>query len=470
MKRLLLAKFLFAFGCFYILSFISVSMLANSLLKEYLVQTTAESMYRETSRVASGRLAQRVSDYTELSDVYDNLSALASYQDTVIWLMNAQGEVVLDTGQKYEPGTSRSISGFNPADWTGNYYQRGDFYGSFDTEMLTVASPINTDLTTKGYVLMHYDLDLLDNQRYALMNVCYLVLIVILLLALILLAVYVFTVYRPLNRVAGAAAEYAAGNLNYRFSMDNEDEIGFIGASLQYMAGEINKSGEYQRKFISNISHDFRSPLTSIKGYVEAILDGTIPPEMQERYLKIVVTETERLNSLTQGLLTLNNFDDKKVLLDLQEFDINEVIRSTSATFEGICRQKGIQFQITFDAPSLIVSADKGKIQQVLYNLIDNAIKFSYPNSVICLETSEQHDKVLVSVKDHGEGIPKENINKIWERFYKGDSSRGKDKKGTGLGLSIAKEIIQAHGENINVVSTEGTGTEFTFSLTLAHS
>lgn len=299
----------------------------------------------------------------------------------------------------------------------------------------------------------------------SLMNIYYLVLLVAVALSLCLLLFLYFFFCRPLNKILHAAEEYAAGNLNYTFPVKRCDELGFLGASLQYMAGEINKSGEYQRKFISNISHDFRSPLTSIKGYVEAILDGTIPPEMQERYLKIVVSETERLNKLTSDLLTLNNFDDKKVLLNLSEFDINEVIRDTAALFEGQCSQKDISFHLSLTTQELPVYADKGRIQQVLYNLVDNAIKFSFPGSVIYLATSQHHQKVLVSVKDTGEGIPPESIDKIWERFYKRDSSRGKDKKGTGLGLSITKEIIQAHKEHINVVSTSGTGTEFTFSL-----
>lgn len=195
------------------------------------------------------------------------------------------------------------------------------------------------------------------------------------------------------------------------------------------------------------------------------MLDGTIPPEMQERYLNVVLSETNRLTKLTKGLLTLNNFDDKGTYLELADFDINAIIRQTVETFRSLCWDKHISFQLTFEEESLYVNADVGKIQQVLYNLIDNAVKFSHPDSLIYISSLEKHGKVFVSVKDTGEGIAKDSLNKIWERFYKSDPSRGKDKKGTGLGLSIVKEIIQAHGENINVVSTQGVGTEFTFTL-----
>ena len=147
------------------------------------------------------------------------------------------------------------------------------------------------------------------------------------------------------------------------------------------------------------------------------------------------------------------------------EFDINEVIGQTAATFEGVCNAKHIVLELLLTGEELYVRADQSKIQQIIYNLTDNAIKFSHQDSVIQIETHVKNEKVFVSVKDSGIGIPKDSIGKIWERFYKTDLSRGKDKKGTGIGLAIVKEIIQAHGENINVISTEGVGTEFIFTL-----
>ena len=220
------------------------------------------------------------------------------------------------------------------------------------------------------------------------------------------------------------------------------------------------------RQQIANVSHDFRSPLTSIKGYVEAIVDGTIPQELQGKYLNIILFETERLTDLTKDLLTLNEFDTKDLLLDKTNFNLHDTIKHTAASFEGTCTSKKISIELLFDPRIQNVFADRGKIQQVLYNLLDNAIKFSNLDSSIVLETTERNGKVFVSVKDSGIGIPKKSLTKVWERFYKSDLSRGKDKKGTGLGLAIVKEIIQAHGENINVISTEGVGTEFIFSLT----
>ena len=230
------------------------------------------------------------------------------------------------------------------------------------------------------------------------------------------------------------------------------------------MSDELNKMEDYQKAFIANVSHDFRSPLTSIKGYLEAILDGTIPPELYDKYLNIVIAETERLNKLTQSMLTLNSMGSKGFLAKTN-FDLNRVIKNTAASFEGTCHTKNLVLDLTFTDDIQMVYADLGKIQQVLYNRIDNAIKFSHPDSVIYIQTYLRYEKVFVSVKDTGVGIPKESINKIWNRFYKTDISRGKDKKGTGLGLAIVKDIIQSHGETIDVVSTVDVGTEFIFTL-----
>ena len=266
-----------------------------------------------------------------------------------------------------------------------------------------------------------------------------------------------------MNRVAH---KYMEGNFLSTMEIGDEDELGFLAASFNYMANELNTLEEDQRKFVSNISHDFRSPLTSIKGYVEAMLDGTIPVEMQDKYLNIIITETDRLTKLTSGLIELNQYGGHgKTILDKTDFDINEVIRQTAATFEGACGAKRIVLELLLTGDELLVHADRSKIQQIVYNLTDNAIKFSHHDSVITIETHVKNEKVFVSVKDSGIGIPKDAQGKIWERFYKTDLSRGKDKKGTGIGLAIVKEIIQAQGENINVIRTEGVGTEFIFTL-----
>jgi signal transduction histidine kinase len=180
--------------------------------------------------------------------------------------------------------------------------------------------------------------------------------------------------------------------------------------------------------------------------------------------------ETDRLTKLTSNILTLNEMDPKSVRLECTNFDINSLMRHTIETFEGRCKKQKIQFQLTFPGEALYVNGDKGKIGQIIYNLIDNAIKFSPENSCIFVNVRVKGEKAIISIKDNGCGIDKESLGKIFDRFYKSDTSRGKDKKGSGLGLAIVKEILLAHNENIDVVSTVGVGTEFTFTLQLAKS
>lgn len=289
---------------------------------------------------------------------------------------------------------------------------------------------------------------------------------VFILLYVVLLIIVVFQIQRPLQNLSEAAKEYANGNYETSIpSFEDNIEMKYIAASLNYMADKLNTIESKQRTFISNVSHDFRSPLTSIRGYVDAMLDGTIPVEMQEKYLNIILFETERLTKLTEGLLELNKYESKNFVLDTTDFDLHCMIHQTLETFEGSLSKKHLSVVLPFEDTPLFVHADVGRIQQVLYNLIDNAIKFSNSDSEIIIDTTIRNGKVYFSIKDFGIGISNDSLPKIWERFYKTDSSRGKDTSGTGLGLAIVKEIIQAHGEHINVISTEGVGSEFIFTL-----
>lgn len=310
------------------------------------------------------------------------------------------------------------------------------------------------------------DLFLRDLSRQGITRSLYFMYSIILVLSLVIFLNFAWFIYLPLKQIRIAAMEYAKGNFDYdELDVENNDELGDVANSLSYMATQLGNSRDYQRRFISNISHDFRSPLTSIKGYLEAMIDGTIPPEDHTKYLSIVLSEAERLEKLTEGLRDLNKWDNTGPQLIFEDFDMENLITTSVSTFEGTCANKQIELVLQFPTKQYMVYADKGKIQQVFYNLLDNAIKFSSPGSKIIIKLSSRGEKLYCSVKDFGLGIPKESLDKIWQRFYKTDLSRGRDKTGSGIGLSIVKEIIMAHNETIDVISTEGVGTEFVFSL-----
>ena len=468
MRKTLYLKFILAYFIFGFFGFVVVATFVNSMTMEHLKREKADALYREATLIANTYASDLYNNETSLDTVKKQLDALDTYLSANLWIINPSGRMVLDSQAPVDLENEIVISDFDPTITGSSYYTVGNFFGSFSEEQLSVFAPITSDYKVRGYVVIHYPMSNLVASCNSLLNISYLMLIILFLLSMIILIFFTEMVYLPLRKITEATEQYAAGNMHYEFQIDSEDEIGYLGATISYMASEIARSEDDQKKFVANVSHDFRSPLTSIKGYLEAMLDGTIPPELYEKYLTIVLNETERLTKLTNSLLTLNNLNTKGMLLDKSIFDINKVIRNTAASFEGTCKSKAIAIELILTGDELFVTADVGKIQQVLYNLLDNAIKFSHPDSIIKIETNEKHNKVFVSVKDSGIGIPKDDQKLIWDCFYKSDLSRGKDKKGTGLGLSITKEIIQAHGEHINVISTEGVGSEFIFSLPVA--
>lgn len=458
-------KFIASYILIGICGFFLISLGGSYYVERYLERDLSDALYREAHRIASYDIVKNNLSEENLEKLKEPLSSLSVFQDTVIWIINCKGEVLLSTRREIDPASPIPVEGFDLSQWGPNYYQIGRFYGYFPNDQVSVIAPVTAEMTTKGYVAIHYQASALYRTRSAIMQIMILLFFLVYALTYLLIFVYKWQIYQPLQSIIKGASEYANGNLTYKISVKSDDELGYLANTLNYMSDELNVTGEYQRKFVSNVSHDFRSPLTSIKGYVEAILDGTIPPEFQEKYLRIISAETDRLEKLTRSLLTLNELDIKQRMMDFRTFDINETIKRTAAFFEGICTSRKIRLELILSGKELLVKADQEKIRQVLYNLLDNAIKFSPDNSIIIMETTEKNGKVFVSVKDHGEGIPKESISKIWERFYKNDASRGRDRKGTGLGLSIVKEIINAHQQHIDVVSTPGVGTEFIFTL-----
>lgn len=462
MTHSLYTKFVLGYLLFGLLGFITIATFSSHLTYQYLIDKKSDAMYDEANLLASTYSDIYQGKKITLATANPQLQAVATYLDVRAWVLDNKGTVVAETAPASHVGTL--VPDFDPTAAGNRYYMTGSFFGMFDETTLSVLAPITGNFNTYGYVVLHIPLTTVQADQNRILNIVYLTSVILFLLSLIILLVFTQIVYVPLKKITAGAMEYADGNLDYPIKVQTNDEMGYLANTLNYMSSELNKMEEYQKSFIANVSHDFRSPLTSIKGYLEAILDGTIPPELHGKYLNIVISETKRLNKLTEGMLTLSSLDSKG-FLSRSNFDINRVIKDTAATFEGLCDAKNIVLDLTFINDVQMVYADLGKIQQVLYNLIDNAIKFSHDNSVIYIQTTVKYEKVFISVKDTGIGIPKSSIKKIWDRFYKSDTSRGKDKKGTGLGLSIVKEIIQAHGENIDVISTVGVGSEFIFTL-----
>lgn len=458
----LLWKLLVLFAGLSVALFVVMNTVGLNLMQDSMLKRTKEKLYQDGTAYVSGYLLEYYKKNADLKEISVQLELLERMTDARIWLVNNNGQILMDSSQK-AVGFSLMEADASFLDTT--FRENVFFKGIMEEPVLSVTVPVIYEYANKGFLVLSVSMKTVEAESvYYLdfVNIVYLVFLPV------LLAVFLFIYYLtavPVRKMTKAAQKFSKGNFKEPLEINASEEYRELGNTIRYMGDKLKNADDAQRKFVSNVSHDFRSPLTSIKGYVEAIKDGTIPQELQEKYLDVVIFETERLTKLTTNLLELNSFDDNGIILHKTEFDINLMIKQIALSFEGTFKKKKLVLNLVFSEKEQFVRADIDKIEQVLYNLIDNAVKFSNQDSSIRITTEEKGNKVMIGVKDNGIGIPKESLNCIWERFYKSDSSRGKDKKGTGLGLSIVKEIITAHEENISVVSTEGVGTEFIFSL-----
>lgn len=446
------------------------------ITKKQLSDKSREDIIGQTQLIASQLAVPYVNNEINLGIFSSQADIISKNLDCVIWLTDEDGNIIYDSDWSKDSNTDKpnyatadsnfSITSYIDASKIkDSFVSNNTFNNYFGYDTMTSCQPLYGTSGYSGSIIVHESMQYMKNIQTTIFGSTYMPFLVIVVIALIALMLMTNSILKPLRDIISTAQSYAMGNFNARTNITSNNEFGELAKSMEQMADELSRSNEYRKTFISNISHDFKSPLTSIKGYIEAMLDGTIPPEKYNKYLNTVLSETKRLTKLTQGLLELNNFDSFDLQLDKSNFDLKSVIQPTINTFEGRCQDKDIYLHAIYLTDNTIVHADRTKIQQVIYNLVDNAIKFTPEGRQIKIQVTERQDKIYTSIKDEGIGIAPEAQKKVFERFYKTDPSRGKDKVGNGLGLAIIKEIIKAHGENITLESTLGVGSEFIFSL-----
>ena len=336
----------------------------------------------------------------------------------------------------------------------------------FSEPVLAVGYPIIAGDNLNGGILMCVSMPEIEESVSSVFQTALKLMIIVSIIVIFLLYIFTRRITKPLVEMNEAAKIIADGNFDKRVAVSGEDEIGQLGESFNNMADSLEKQEILRRNFIANVSHDLRSPLTSIGGYVNAMLDGTIPEESYGKYLGIVSEEVDRLSKITNDIVALSSAQTSPLDLNLERFDINELIRDTVRSFDKTAADKKMYLKLILEEKETFVLADRDKIQRVLYNLLDNAFKFTPDEGQITVEISSlENQKVLVSVEDTGIGIPEEDKKYVFNRFYKTDSSRGMYKESGGLGLSIAREFINAHGESIGIVKSDETGTKFLFTL-----
>jgi signal transduction histidine kinase len=268
----------------------------------------------------------------------------------------------------------------------------------------------------------------------------------------------------PLREISEAAKVISGGEFQKRLDINTGDEIEELGRSFNNMAESLEKIEENRRNLIANISHDLRSPMTSIRGFIEGLLDGTIPEEKREHYLNIVLGESKRLITMTNQLLELNNMQQGKLEIREEAFELNESIRRKLIAYEKQITEKGLNVTLHMQEEKSYAASDQGLIERVLSNLIDNAVKFTPEKGSIDIRTYENNKSICVDISNTGTSIGAEELKRVWNRFHKGDASRGVYKGGYGLGLAIVKEIISQLGEKISVSSGEDF-VKFSFTI-----
>lgn len=293
-------------------------------------------------------------------------------------------------------------------------------------------------------------------------------------IAFILVYLVSLRLTRPLREMSAAAKQYATGDFSTRVHINHgklrflgQDETDELIQAFNSMAQALATLEMSRRSFVANVSHELKTPMTTIGGFIDGILDGTIEPEKETQYLKIVSDEVKRLSRLVTGMLNMSKIEAGELDLKPVRFDISEMIFRTLLSFEQIIDSKHIDIRGLDTFESINITADKDMINQVIYNLVDNAVKFTPEGGYIEVSSKADAEKVIVKIRNSGKGIASEEIDKIFERFYKVDKSRSFDVKGAGMGLYIVKTIIELHGGHIAARSEFGEYAEFIFQLPL---
>lgn len=352
----------------------------------------------------------------------------------------------------------------------GGYAGTGTLGGLYEQQHYIIGVPIQVlgDGGTPvniGAVFTASNIYSLQAYRTEALRMFLLAAVMVFMLSFGMVWVFTYRLVRPLHEVSLAAHSFGEGNFAVRVPVTSDDEIGEVALAFNNMAASLASGETVRRNFIANVSHELKTPMTTIAGFIDGILDGTIPPEKQEYYLKIVSTEVKRLSRLVRTMLDLSRIDNGELKLRPGRFDLTHTIFAALLSFEKAIEDKGLEVRGLEDAESLFVDGDPDMIHQVLYNLIENAVKFTNLGGYIEIRVEDKPDRNTVVVKNSGAGIPADEVDMIFERFYKTDKSRSQDKNGMGLGLYIVRTIIGLHGGEISVSSVENEYCQFQFWL-----
>ena len=345
------------------------------------------------------------------------------------------------------------------------------FNGAYSEKVLTVGIPVHYQGAVVGAMFFNTGMFNIKRTSLELFSMLVLSSLLSILVAAVLVYIQARRISKPIGEINKAARNIASGKFDKRVAVTSADEIGQLASSFNFMADSIETLEETRSEFISDVSHELRTPMTSISGFAQGILDGTIPKERQDEYLKIILDESKRLTKMVNDMLEMSKMSSSEYKLDITAFDLNELTRISIISLGNRIDEKNLELNVDFEEDVLKVLADKDTIARVVINLLDNAIKFSYPNTTVSITTKKENGRALFTVGNFGDGISGKDLQNIFNRFYKTDKSRMNEKSGAGLGLSFVKNILTLHKQNVWVESVdakEGSAAKYTtFSFTL---
>lgn len=445
--------------------------------KDLLLKENAESIANTTAElVESGYMRDNENGSVLL--ICNTLSLVSSAIDGDIYISNTAGEVIycrdlLRADMVIIPGGCAIHSKYDiPTEvisetiTAGSYSNISDLDGIYSSPNLVVAEPIFIKGQAIGIVFATQPVaGMLGPYVVSVLRMFGLASLLALAVAFITVYFLIYKLIKPLRQMSAATKSYSAGDFSYRVHIKGDDELAELAGAFNSMAKDLATLESSRRSFVANVSHELKTPMTTIGGFIDGILDGTIEEDKRSHYLGIVSDEVKRLSRLVTSMLNMSKIEAGELNLNPRRFDVSEQIFKTMLAFEQLIDKKSINLEGLDQMKSVYLSADEDMINQVIYNLVDNAVKFTPPCGLISVSAYTDKDKVIVKIKNTGAGISSEEIGKIFERFYKVDKARSFDVRGAGLGLYIVKQIIELHGGSISVNSVENQYTEFAFVL-----
>jgi len=455
-----------------LLSFVMFGAAFTALSYRYIMDRETTAMQNDIHRVAKMLSAYGTEWDLDSIEIRATISLFSDTSGFHVLVCDGEGTVVSCSDRElYCPHLGQTVPDGVLAEMdSGEYYGVTALGGIYERSQHVAGSVISSrsreDIS--GYVFLSAAPEDLSQLWEKFAGLLIMIMLIVIVLACLLTYVTTYRQTEPIKRMAAAAHRFGYGDFSVRVADEGtSNEIRELADAFNVMAETMERSEQAWRDLIANVAHELKTPMTTITGFADGILDGTIPPESRDKYIGIISSETKRLNRLVRGMLQMSRMQDKNAAEVLaQSFDVTEIIRRALVSLEGKITAKGLDVDVALPEEAVMVRGDSDAIMQVVYNLVDNAAKFADPDTTLRVAVWKQESKAYVSVEDTGPVIAKEELPRIFDRFHKEDRSRSRDKDGVGLGLFIVKTIINRHNEDIFVTSEEGV-TRFVFTLAL---